>query len=437
MNCASAKNERLLIFDENNRQHAKAEGRIIIAKRLVFHVGGYDPITPPVSARRRFVRELARFAGTWSVEASIGALQETPDQAKWNVVTRGPNWCVESDYRLIRWDDVIEEFSGQPIWRRIPLGINALIDFILAGALRGYLRTNWHYAVFFLYPFVMFGFFIAAACVAGAYAFHGSDSILLAAAVCLFVLSALLLGPWRWLLLDTLFDDWIFACDYVRSGNSSIEKRFDNIAREIVAAARNSGADEILVIGHSLGAVLAVDLLDRALKLNRALGAAGTPITFLSIGSSILKIGLHGAASRFRAAVEQVGRAPGIFWGDCQARIDIMNFYNIDPMAEMSLPSKYGPIIRLVEFGRMLQHDVYRRIRLKFYRLHCQFISGNDKRASYDYFMLVCGPISARYQILAPDGALSLVGEDGSLNADIAGHRASVSSERTPQPYRL
>jgi hypothetical protein len=106
-------------------------------------------------------------------------------------------------------------------------------------------------------------------------------------------------------------------------------------------------------------------------------------------------------------------------------------------MAEMSLPSKYGPVIRLVEFGRMLQHDVYRRIRLKFYRLHCQFVSGNDKRASYDYFMLVCGPISARYQILAADGALSMVGEDGSLEADIPGHRASLSSERTPQLYKL
>jgi hypothetical protein len=437
MNCANAKSERLLIFDENNRQNAKAGGRIIIAKRLVFHVGGYDPITPYASARKRFVRELARFERTWSVEASIGALQDPSHQARWSVMTRGPNWCVESDYRLIRWDDVIEKFSGQPIWRRIPLGIIALIDFIWAGALRGYLRTNWHYGMFFLYPFVMFGFFIAAAYVAGAYAFHRSDSVLLAVAACLFVLSGLMLGPWRWLRLDTLFDDWIFARDYVRSGNSNIDEKLDNIAREIVVASRNSGADEILVIGHSLGAVLAVDLLDRALKLNHALGATGTPITFLSIGSSILKIGLHGAARRFRAAVEHVGRAPGIFWGDCQARIDIMNFYNVDPMTEMSLPSKYGPIIRLVEFGRMLEHDVYRRIRLKFYRLHCQFISGNDKRASYDYFMLVCGPISARYQILAPDGALSVVGEDGSLKADIPGHRASLSSERTPQAYRL
>jgi len=63
----------------------------------------------------------------------------------------------------------------------------------------------------------------------------------------------------------------------------------------------------------------------------------------------------------------------------------------------------------------MLERAMYRRIRLRFYRLHCQFISGNDKRALYDYFMLVCGPISARSQTLAADGAISMIGEDGAL----------------------
>ena len=82
-----------------------------------------------------------------------------------------------------------------------------------------------------------------------------------------------------------------------------------------------------------------------------------------------------------------------------------MNFYNINPMAEMALPTENGPVVRLVEFGRMLEHAMYRRIRLQFYRLHCQFISGNDKRALYDYFMLICGPVSAKSQTLAPDGA--------------------------------
>jgi hypothetical protein len=83
----------------------------------------------------------------------------------------------------------------------------------------------------------------------------------------------------------------------------------------------------------------------------------------------------------------------------------------------------------------MLEHDVYRRIRLRFYRLHSQFVSGNDKRASYDYYMLVCGPVSARYQTLAADGALSMVAEDGSLKGTPV--PSASLPERTPQTCAL
>ena len=389
--------------------------RITVAKRLVFHVGGYDPITPHAGAQRRFAREIARFQTTWSVKACIADLHDGADQTKWTVTTTGPDWQVETDYNFIRWDDVIQTFSRRTIFWRVPFGIIAFLDFVVSGALWGYLRTNWHYAVFFLYPFVMFGVLILAAILVGVLALKASGLISVAIIASFLVLAALLVGPWRRLHLDALFDDWIFSRDYVRKGNSILEQRLDRLAAEIVAAAGDPDADEVLVIGHSLGAVLAVDLLDRALKLDPALGARKVPVTFLTIGSSILKIGLHRGATRFRAAMERVARSPGIFWGDYQARIDIMNFHNINPMAEMALPKENGPVVRLVEFGRMLEHATYRRIRLQFYRLHCQFISGNDRRAVYDYFMLICGPVSAKSQTLAADGAVSMVGEDGAL----------------------
>lgn len=389
--------------------------RTTVAKRLVFHVGGYDPITPHAGAQGRFAREIARFQVTWSVKACITDLHDGTDQTKWTVTTTGPDWQVETDYNLIRWDDVIETFSRRTIFWRVPFGIIAFLDFVVSGALWGYLRTNWHYAVFFLYPFVMFGVFILATILTDVIALEASGSTLVAVIASFLVLAALLVGPWHRLHLDTLFDDWIFSRDYVRKGNSILDQRLDRLAAEIVAAANGPDADEILVIGHSLGAVLAVDLLDRALTLDPALGARKVPVTFLTIGSSILKIGLHRGATRFRAAMERVARSPGIFWGDYQARVDIMNFYNINPMGEMALPTENGPVVRLVEFGGMLERAMYRRIRLKFYRLHCQFISGNDKRALYDYFMLICGPASAKSQTLAADGAVSMVGEDGAL----------------------
>ena len=93
------------------------------------------------------------------------------------MTTTGPNWQVETDYRLVRWDDVIETFSRQTIFWRIPLGLLAFLDFVLAGTLWRYLLTNWRYAFFFLYPFVMFGLLIAAAFLIGVFAFKITGSI--------------------------------------------------------------------------------------------------------------------------------------------------------------------------------------------------------------------------------------------------------------------
>ncbi|OKO75236.1 hypothetical protein AC630_24980 [Bradyrhizobium sp. AS23.2] len=388
-----------------------------VTKRLVFHIGGYDPITSQVSARRRFVREIARFQRAWSVKAVVDGSHDTADRARWNVTTTGPGWLVETDYRLVRWLDVIEGFGRRSIGSRIFVGVLAFLDFVSSGTLWRYLLTNWRYALFFLYPWVTFGLLIAAAFLIGVFAFKITGSIPIAAGGGLFGGAAVLAGPWRWLHLGNLFDDWIFSREYIQRGNSEIEQRLDRLAAELVAAASSSAADEILVIGHSLGAVLAVDLLDRALKLEPALGQNKVPVTFLSVGSSILKIGLHPKAIRFRMTVERVAKSRGIFWGDYQALIDPLNFYKSRPMAEMGLSTENEATVRVVRLSRMLDDDIYRRIRFNFFRVHCQFVSGNDRRSSYDYFMLTCGPVSAKAQTLAPDGALSMIADDGGLIA--------------------
>jgi hypothetical protein len=97
-------------------------------------------------------------------------------------------------------------------------------------------------------------------------------------------------------------------------------------------------------------------------------------------------------------------------------------------MAEMGLSTENEATVRVVRFSRMLDDEIYRRIRLHFFRLHNQFVSGNDKRTSYDYFMLTCGPISAKSQTLAPDGAVSMIADDGGLIASAAPSEGELPS---------
>jgi len=95
-----------------------------------------------------------------------------------------------------------------------------------------------------------------------------------------------------------------------------------------------------------------------------------------------------------------------------------MNFYKTDPVRELGLATPTHPLVRTVSIRSMLDDAAYRRIRLNFFRMHRQFVSGNTRRARYDYFMLVCGPLSAEAQLRSPDGAASAFANDGTFKKD-------------------
>jgi hypothetical protein len=333
----------------------------------------------------------------------------------------------------VRWDDILETAAREPMWRRIPRGLLAFMDFIAGGALWGYFRTNWRYALFFLYPYLLFAGLAALAALAGALAAQALASTMAGIAAGVLILAVLLRWPGRRLYLPLMFDDWIFARICVRRGHPVLEARLDRAAGNIVAAARRDDVDEVLIVGHSLGAVLAVDLVDRALRVDPGLGESGSRVALLTVGSSIPKIGLHRDARRFRAALQRVAAATGVFWAEYQALLDVMNFYKTDPIEALGLTPTGRPVIRIVRLSRMLDPDFYRRIKRNFFRLHRQFVSGNDRRATYDYFMLVCGPLPAERQFrlpegpgsaIAPDGALLEPTGDGDSMADPATHKA-------------
>lgn len=381
-----------------------------VGRRRVYHVGGYDHQLPE-AAHGRFGRELRRFEQTWSASVTCSPPSVGQDLARWQIVSHGPNWQVETDYRLVRWDDVIATVGKRPLWKRILQGGLAFLDFSVCGALWGYFRTSWRYALFFLYPFLAFLLILALALAAGTLIGQASHSLVLGAAVTLSAVAALFVAADRWLYLGLLFDDWIFAREYTRGGDAVLDERLERVAAEIVEAARSGAAEEIVIVGHSLGAVLAIDLLDRAIKLG--LRGDGARLALLTVGSSILKIGLHSAAKRFRAAAARVAAFSGLLWVDFQARSDVMNFYQSEPLRLMGLASSGVPVVRSVSLRRMVDPARYPRLRKNLYRLHCQFVRGNDRRAPYDYFMFVCGPLSAERQALCKQGAVTAIDTHG------------------------
>jgi hypothetical protein len=165
-------------------------------------------------------------------------------------------------------------------------------------------------------------------------------------------------------------------------------------AKRLVATAHADEADEILIVGHSAGAMTGLAVVVRALELDPQLGRRGPQISLMTVGSLIPALGLHPAAEKLRREIRRLALEPTVLWVDCQAREDFMNFWNYDPVAGSGVEidgAHHNPRVWHVPFIEMMSPAFYKRSRWNFFRMHFQYIMANDRSAPYDYFMFVCG----------------------------------------------
>jgi len=243
---------------------------------------------------------------------------------------------------------------------------------------------------------------------------------MVAVAVLLFALSRRWPGElWR---VNQGLADWIFARDYMLRRRADIYSRIDAFADRVIARIRTGDVDEVIIVGHSLGATLVIDLLARALARDPDLGKYGPKLGVLTIGATIPKLALHPAGGWVREAARRVAQGPLLPWVEFQSRDDIISFDRFHPVlltrvndADDATP----PLIRRVQFHEMLSEAAFRRYRFNIMRLHYQFVMANERRAPYDYFMLVCGPAPFWATVNAANGPIDLYAADGSLREPI------------------
>jgi Alpha/beta hydrolase family len=288
--------------------------------------------------------------------------------------------------------------------------------------------------MFFLIPFLDVVLFAVLGIIAGWFA---ADAVPVAPVLAWLVgivvaLAAfLLLMRWpgqRWRVSQGLAD-WITARDYMYDQRPDIAARIATFSERLIACVQRSDADEILIVGHSLGATLAVDALAHALATDPDLTRRGPKLAFLTIGATIPKLGLHPEARRLRDCANRVADERELVWGEFQTRQDPISFYRFDPVRLRKFEDNAGgkPHVRVINFRDLLSPETTRRIFWDFMRIHYQFVMASERRGVYDLFTMLIGPAPLERTIWAPGGSAELIGEDGSYlaAAEPASHRAT------------
>jgi hypothetical protein len=314
--------------------------------------------------------------------------------------TKGDGWQTETRLVQFRWNDIVHGYEFAPFPSGFLTSLGKFLRFFTDGTVNRYRQASWRYFGFTIYPFLaclIFSF------LAGGF-FHfvlshaGLAGWALWAVLLPLVLFATLMfcrWPGERLYIPMTIADWGFARDMIDRVNPEIEARFEEFGKETARAIGRSQHDEIIIVGHSFGAVWAAEALARALRDNPEL-LAGKQLTFLALGSSIAKIALAPDAQWMRDSVAVAAGQKNLFWHEIQTKDDFIAFYKAEPFKILGLNRPAEFRLQRIRFSEGIGKKRYRAIRKSMYRTHRQYILHYDKRVLFDTMLRLFGPISAR-----------------------------------------
>ncbi len=369
-----------------------------VKRRHMFYVPGYDPVPP-----RRY-RELYRSEGADQAEISgyqlkLGAKQiDTPNYG-WAVDAIIDGQAAHTDVEILMWSDIVQHSMDRNIFATYLLLMRTVWEYISSGALIRLMRLRIGPILTALYPIVMLLLQLMVAVIfGGAFYWLSAPFLNNLFAAAMWVSFIVLLLIWfkrndGLLFAYYLMHDFGFSAQFKGANPPELEARMAEFVARISDVLR-SDVDEVLVVGHSSGAHLAVSILSDVI---RNVEGCGPALSFLSLGQVIPMVSFLPKADRLRADLNYLCQQDRLTWVDVSAPGDGANFALCDAVSVSGVAPSAGklhPLVLSAAFTQTLSREAYARIKKRFFRLHFQYLCAFDRPGDYDYFKITSGPMT-------------------------------------------
>ena len=366
--------------------------------RLILNFPGFEP-TVALRQIDRLTHGGNKTADLWDFELErLSANDDSENHRAYaDFKSSGPNWETETRYVQFSWQDIIARYEDAAYPKSFFENFPKYLSFFQDGSVGSYFRASKRYWGFTIYPllYLLLAAVISLIAALLTMSYLGLHWVI---AVPMAVIMFFLLGkyPGDQIYVNLSINDWGFARDMCNQTNPAIEKRYDEFANTILEEVKASTHDEILVVGHSFGAVWAVTALAKAFEKYPEL-ISGRNVTFLALGSSLLKIALVPDASFLRKHIRKIIAQKSFFWHEIQTKTDFISFYKADPLEQLGITEPAcGFRVHRVSFSKALSKARLRKMRKSMYLAHRQYILYADKRVPFDFQLRCFGPFFAR-----------------------------------------
>ncbi|TQS73008.1 hypothetical protein ERN12_04335 [Rhodobacteraceae bacterium] len=391
-----------------------------VKTRRVFYIPGYDPFHPR-RYRELYRKESRAQAGIARYDISQSPLPNSGGYG-WTVAFEDGGSTTTTQIEVLLWSDIVRQSMGKSISATYWQMLRTAWRYISTGALFRLMRLRKGPVIVALYPVVMLVLQLIAALVAAGGLALAAVRVLDLAAGALHIpaadwvtatIGALMAMPvvylvLRWfrdhdgrLYVYYLMHDYAFTARWNGAYPPALDTRIAAFA-ETIRNALHSGCDEVLVIGHSSGAHVAISALASICAHQQTGDAAcgpddGAPVlSLLTLGHVVPMVTFLPQAQRLRADVQALSATDRLTWVDVTAPGDACTFALCDPagVSGVAPARQTGPLIVSAAFSKTLSRARLKSYRWRFFRLHFQYLCAFDTPENYDYFRITAGPQS-------------------------------------------
>lgn len=368
-------------------------------RRRVFYIPGFDPF-PARRYREIYRSEGARQAAISGYALTLGAKGADTPGFGWTVTTDTGGAPAQAEVEVLVWDDIVQARMQPGLIGIYWTMLHTIWVYFSTGATWGLIRVRIGPFIAGFYPVTILLAQAALAVLAlglawwavawaggGAWMAHlGGAALGLGAAWAVLDAGRRLDGR---LYARYLMFELAQSARHRGAFGADLDARLSDFA-DRVAAAWAGDWDEVLVVGHSSGATLAVAVCAAA----RARAPQDGPArALLTLGQVMPLHSFLPRASALRRDLKALSLADDLTWVDVSAPGDGGSFALADPVAISGVrpPGARWPRIVSAAFRQRLAPDSFRRLRWRFYALHFQYLRAFERPGDYDYFQITAG----------------------------------------------
>lgn len=391
-----------------------------VHNRHVFYVPGYDPM-PPRRYRELYRVEGAKQAEISGYDLSIKGSTGQNEKYHWNVKSQMDGQSTDSRIEFMVWNDIVFDSMKITILHTYWLLLRTLWLYVSSGTLMALYRLRRAPMIAALYPVVALGLQILLS-LGAAKIIAAFVPGIIGTGLAMAVFCGLLVMFRR---LDDHFLAYYLMHDFAFWGQDNGEMpkiladRVDSFSARICEAL-DSDVDEVLIVGHSSGAHLAVALVAEVLRRR----TDAPKLSLLTLGQALPVVSFLPDAWDLRRDLHQVSKRSDLTWVDVSAPGDGACFALSDPVAVSGVApidgEQFGPMVMSAAFTKTLSPEALRESKWKFFRRHIQYLRAFDRPLDYDYFRITAGPKSLKARFAGRTSSKSMVTEIFTPSASIA-----------------